>query len=147
MSGKPAPVTWSPVTSLPLSPLRYALPRQQSPVDSRGQTHRLSGQRLLAEPGRIPRPRTPLEGAGNGSGPFPPAPPLVPTWPGADLVVVEVDVVSTGNGRVLALLSTVAALLLLRLPLLWGTQQQRVTSWTWTWARARWGHKSRSTKK
>lgn len=42
------------------------------------------------------------------------------TWPRADLVVIEVDVISAGNRRVLSLLSALAALLLLHLPLLWG---------------------------
>lgn len=42
------------------------------------------------------------------------------TWPGADLVVIEVDVISAGDRRVLSLLSALAALLLLHLPLLWG---------------------------
>lgn len=42
------------------------------------------------------------------------------TWPGADLVLIQVDVISTGDGRVLSFLSALAALLLLHLPLLWG---------------------------
>lgn len=42
------------------------------------------------------------------------------TWTCADLVVIQLDVVPGGDGRVLALLSAFAALLLLHLPLLWG---------------------------
>lgn len=42
------------------------------------------------------------------------------TWPGADLVVVQVDVISAGYRRVLSLLLALVALLLLHLPLLWG---------------------------
>lgn len=42
------------------------------------------------------------------------------TYPRADLVVVEVDVISAGNRWVLSLLSALAGLLLLHLPLLWG---------------------------
>lgn len=51
----------------------------------------------------------------------PPLPsPASLTWPRADLVVIQLDVVTGGDGRVLALLSALAALLLLHLPLLWG---------------------------
>lgn len=121
MCGKPAPVTWS-------------LPRQQAPVDSRGS--KPPSAPAAEEP---PVRSAPAGGAWTDPAaqtwfrplPHPSAPPPVPTWPGADLVVVQVDVISTGDGRVLSLLSTVAALLLLRLPLFWGHNGNRVTSWTW----------------
>ena len=42
------------------------------------------------------------------------------TWSGDALVVIEMDVVTAGDGGFLSLLLALAAVLLLRLPLLWG---------------------------
>lgn len=88
------------------------LPRQPQPQDPQGVVFSVNffwcgGQSHVLEPDHFfPLPLTPDKNR-------------VLTCSGADLVVVQVDVVSAGDGQVLALLSALAALLLLRLPLLW----------------------------